>query len=386
MHKGDTTKMARSVVPLTNTQVKQVKSAEKLVKLSDGGGLQLWVKPNGSKLWMLDYTHPITKKRSSVAFGAYPAVSIADARKKRAESKELIANGIDPKEYKDDKQRESQLAAQHTLFSVATDWFIIKKTTIAETTSRSLWRNFENHVFPKLGHRPIDKLLAPEVISVLKPLAAKGSLETTSKIIGNINEVMRFAVNTGLLHHNSLAGIRSAFEAPRVTHQPTLKPDELPELMKAINYSSIKIVTRCLIEWQLHTMVRPNGAAGAKWSEIDFDNSVWIIPAERMKMKIEHIIPLSPQVLDILEIIKPVSRHRDFVFPCHRNPNKPSGPEVVNNALKRLGFKGRLVSHGMRALASTTLNEKGFDADIIEAALAHQERMKSEGRITERNI
>jgi integrase len=366
--------MARKTTPLTNTQVKQAKPSDKLCKLSDGDGLQLWVKPNGSKLWMLDYTHPITKKRSSMAFGPYPALSLADARKRRAEARELIVNGVDPKEHKDDKHRELQLTESYTLKSVTTDWFAIKKTQIAETTARSVWRNFKNHVFPKLGHRPIDKLLAPEVIGVLKPLAAKGTLETTSKIIGNINEVMRFAVNTGLLHHNSLAGIRIAFETPKVTHMPTLKPEELPELMKTINYASIKLTTRCLIEWQLHTMVRPREAAETKWEEIDFENSLWVIPAERMKMKVEHIVPLSPQALSILEIIKPISAHREYVFPSDRHPLKPSNPETANKALQRMGFKGRLVAHGMRAIASTTLNEQGFDGNIIESALAHQEQ------------
>jgi integrase len=323
---------------------------------------------------MLDYTHPITGKRSSISFGPYPALSLADARKKRAEARELIVSGLDPKEHKEDLLREKQLAASHTLQSVTTDWFKVKKPKVAETTARSLWRNFENHVFPKLGHRPIDKLLAPEVINVLKPLAAKGSLETTSKIIGNLNEVMRFAVNTGLLHHNSLAGIRSAFDTPKVTHMPTLRPEELPELMKAINYASIKLITRCLIEWQLHTMVRPREAAEAKWSEIDFENELWVIPAERMKMKIEHIVPLTRQTLSILEIIKPVSAHREYLFPSDRHPTKPSNPETANKALQRMGFKGRLVAHGMRSIASTTLNEQGFDGDIIESALSHQEQ------------
>jgi len=166
--------MSRKTTPLTNTQVKQIKPTDKLRKLSDGDGLQLWVKPNGSKLWMLDYIHLVSRKRSSISFGAYPSLSIADARKKRSEAKELIVNGFDPKEHREDKKREQQLTASHTLKSVATDWFTIRKTKIAKTTSISLWRNFENHVFPKIGHRPIDKLLAPEVISVLKPLAAKG--------------------------------------------------------------------------------------------------------------------------------------------------------------------------------------------------------------------
>jgi len=365
--------MATRTKPLTNTEVKQAKGKDKIFKLSDGNGLQLRVMPNGSKQWLLDYRKPYNKKRTSLSFGNYPEVSLAQARKKRDDARELLAQDIDPKEHKDDKFRDKQLAATHTFESVASDWFAIKKTKIAETTSISLWRNFENHIFPKIGHRPIDKLLAPEVIDVLKPLAAKGSLETVSKVIGHINEVMRYAVNTGRLHHNSLDGIRSAFETPKVTHMATLKPEELPELMKAINYASIKITTRCLIEWQLHTMVRPREAAEAKWVEIDFENNLWVIPAERMKMKVEHTVPLTPQTLAILKIIESLSSHREYIFPADRHPTKPSNAQTANKALQRMGFKGRLVAHGMRSIASTTLNEQGFEGDLIESALAHQE-------------
>ena len=366
--------MARIVTPLTNTQVKQAKAKDKLYKLADGGGLQLRVKTTGTKSWLFDYFKPITKKRSSMGFGTYPEVSLAQARKKRDDAKVLLAQDIDPKEQKDDHLREKQLAASNTFESVATEWFVIKKTKIAETTARSLWRNFENHVFPKLAHRPIDKILAPEAISVLKPLAARGSLETTSKLIGYLNEVMRHAVNTGLLHHNSLAGIRSAFETPKVTNMPTLKPEELPELMQTLGYASIKLTTRCLIEWQLHTMVRPREAAEAAWSEIDFENSLWLIPAERMKMKVPHAVPLTPQALVILERMQQISNGKTYIFPSASKPNSPCNPETANKAIQRMGFKGRLVAHGMRSLASTTLNEQGFDGDIIESALAHQEQ------------
>ncbi|MEW6992456.1 integrase domain-containing protein [Colwelliaceae bacterium 6441] len=366
--------MAIRTKPLTNTEVKQAKPKDKLYKLSDGGGLQLRVMPNGSKQWLLDYIRPITKKRTSMSFGNFPEISLAEARKKRVQAKEQLAEGIDPKEYRDDQLREKELAAGNTFEKVATEWFSIKKTKIAETTAKSLWRNFENHVFPKLAHRPIDKILAPEAISVLKPLAARGSLETTSKLIGYLNEVMRHAVNTGVLHHNSLAGIRSAFESPKVTNMPTLKPEELPELMQTLGYASIKLTTRCLIEWQLHTMVRPREAAEAQWSEIDLENNLWTIPAERMKMKVPHTVPLTDQVFELLNRVKPLSGERKYIFPADRHPNQPSGSERANKALQRIGFKGRLVAHGMRSLASTTLNEQGFDGDVIESALAHQEK------------
>jgi integrase len=366
--------MAKKVNPLTNTQVKQAKPKDNIYKLSDGDGLQLRIMPNGSKQWLLDYFKPFTKKRTSLSLGAYPEVSILEARKKRVASRELLAKDIDPKEYKDDQHREQLLLASHTLKSVATDWFAIKKTTIADVTAKSLWRKFENHVFPKLGHRPIDKILAPEAIEALKPLAAKGNLETTGKIIGYLNNIMTHALNTGILQHNPMSGIRSAFSAPKVTNMPTIKPNELGKLMKDISFASIKLVTRCLIEWQLHTMTRPSESAKAEWSEIDLENKLWVIPAERMKMRLEHKVPLTEQAIEILERLKPITGHRKHLFPSHIDHKRHCNVETANKALIRMGYKNRLVAHGLRALASTTLNEEGLNPDVIEAALSHVDK------------
>jgi integrase len=317
---------------------------------------------------------PYTKKRTSISFGTYPEISLAQARKKRTEAKELLAQDIDPKEHRDDKHREQILAASHTLKSVAIDWFEIKKTTIAENTATSLWRKFENHVFPKLGHRPIDKILAPEAIEALKPLAAKGNLETTGKIIGHLNNIMTHAVNTGILHHNPLSGIRSAFQTPKATNMATIKPCELGKLMSDLSYASIKLVTRCLLEWQLHTMTRPSESAKAQWSEIDFENQLWTIPAERMKMRLEHKVPLTPQTIEILTRLQPLSGDRKYLFPSYIDHNKHCNVESANKALGRMGYKNKLVAHGLRALASTTLNEQGHDPDVIEAALSHVDK------------
>ncbi|MGJ8693751.1 MAG: tyrosine-type recombinase/integrase [Thalassotalea sp.] len=367
--------MAKKTTPLTNTQVKQAKSTDSIYKLSDGEGLQLRIMPSGSKQWLLDYLKPISRKRTSLSLGNFPAVSLADARTKRTQAKELLAKGVDPKEYRDDIARENKIAAGNTLINVAKVWFEVKKTKIAETTSKSLWRNFQNHVFPQLGHRPIDKISAPETIQTLKVLAARGSLETVDKIIGHLNELMNFAVNTGVVHANPLSGIKAAFQSPKSKNMATLKPQELPELMKELSFANIKITTRCLIEFQLHTMVRPVEAAEARWAEIDFENKLWSIPGTRMKKNRDHIVPLSKQVLEILERMKMISFHLEFIFPADRSKTKPSNSETANNALKkRMPFKNRLVAHGMRSLASTTLNEEQWDAQLIEVALAHVDK------------
>ena len=360
--------------PLTNTEVKQAKPKDKIYKLGDGSGLQLRVKPTGGKSWLLDYLKPYTKKRTTIGLGSYPAVSLADARKLRDQARELLAKDIDPKEHKDEFTRQQQEQLSNTLKQVAANWFEIKKANISDSHALDLWRSLELHIFPSLGKYPITKITAPLTIDVMKPIVAKGSLETVKRLSQRLNEVMNYAVNTGLIQANPLTGIKAAFNKPVKQHMPTLKPEELPELMKAIGYASIKLVTRCLIEWQLHTMSRPSEAALAQWKEIDLENMLWVIPAERMKMKRDHIVPITIQAAELLERLKPISGHREFVFPADRDPKKHTNVQTANAALKRMGFRNRLVAHGMRALASTTLNEQGFDGDVVEAALAHVDK------------
>lgn len=360
--------------PLTNTEVKQAKPKEKVYKLADGNGLQLRIRPTGGKSWLLDYVKPFTNKRTSIGLGAYPAISLAEARKLREKSKELLAKDIDPKEHKDALTKQQQEKLSNNFEQVASNWFEVKKTEITQDYANDLWRSLELHIFPSLGKYPISHITAPIVIDVLKPIAAKGSLETIKRLTQRLNEVMNYSVNTGLIHSNPLTGIKAAFKKPEKQNMPTLAPDQLPELMNAISYASIKIITRCLIEWQLHTMVRPSEAAGAKWSEIDLENKQWVIPPERMKKKKEHTIPLTKQTVELLERLQPISGHREYLFPADRDPKKHTNEQTANAALKRMGFHKKLVAHGMRALASTTLNEQGFDGDVIEAALAHVDK------------
>lgn len=366
--------MARTTKQLTNTEVKQAKSQAKEYNLADGDGLMLRVKPSGSKLWIFNYSRPYTKKRANISFGSYPALSLADARTKRIGAKKLLAKDIDPKTHKEDVNQHKKIELNSTLQKVAIDWFEIKKTTIAASTAKDTWNALNNHIFPKLGKHPIKSLTPVIVIDVIKPLAAKGSLSAVKRLCQRLNDLMDYAANVGLIDMNSLTGIQKAFEAPKVSHYPTLTPDELPELMKTISYASIKIVTRLLIEWQLHTMVRSSEAATAKWVDIDFDNSLWRIPANVMKMKRDHIVPLTQQTLAILERIKPISGEREYIFPADRNPRHHANTETANMALKRMGFQNRLVAHGLRSLASTTLNEQGFDGEIVEVALAHSDK------------
>ncbi len=363
--------MARTTKPLTNTEVKQAKPKGKEFNLSDGDGLALKVKPSGSKLWFFNYYRPHSKKRANMSFGSFPEVSLAQARAKRLDARELLANEIDPQEHRDEQKRINGIAHANTLEHITSKWLDVKKGSISTGHAEDTWRSLELHIFPTLGNVPIHKINALKTIDTIQPIAAKGSLETVKRLCQRLNEIMVFAVNSGIIESNPLAGINKAFQNPIIKHLPTLKPDDLPLFMTTLSKASIKLTTRCLIEWQLHTMVRPSEAAGSRWEEIDLTNQIWSIPAERMKSKKAHTVPLTHQAISLLELIKPISRNSEFIFPSDRDPRKHTNSQTANTAIKRMGFDKQLVAHGLRSIASTTLNEEGFDPDIIEAALAH---------------
>ncbi|ANU35684.1 integrase domain-containing protein [Vibrio scophthalmi] len=363
--------MALKTARLNNKQIDNAKARDKDYVLSDGEGLQLRIRTNGSRLWNFNYIHPQTKKRLNMGLGSYPSLSLANARKLAVSARELVAQEIDPKEYRNEQKHQIQVIHEHTLFNVASEWIERKKDEITVDYAQDVWRSLELHVFPIIKTIPVSQITAPMIIELLRPIEAKGSLETVKRLTQRLNEIMTYSVNCGLIHANPLAGIKAAFKKPKKENMASLKPCELPELMMAIANASIKRTTRCLIEWQLHTMTRPSEASGTRWEEIDLEKKVWTIPPERMKKRKEHRIPLTEQALSLLAVMKPISEHREFVFPSDRDPKKPCNSQTANMALKRMGFKDRLVSHGLRSLASTTLNEQGFESDLIEAALAH---------------
>lgn len=366
--------MCAQTTRLSELKIKAAKPKDKDYVLSDGDGLQLRVRINGSRLWNFNYHHPATKKRINMGLGTYPELSLAQARKKTVEARELLALGTDPKEQRDTLAQMRRAITEHTFENVATTWFELKKDSVTTAYAEDIWRSLTLHVFPKLGTTPISQIGAPTVIELLRPLEAKGSLETVKRLTQRLNEIMTYGVNSGLIFANPLSGIRAVFKKPKKQNMAALRPEELTELMVAVANASIKRTTRCLIEWQLHTMTRPAEAATTRWSDIDFDKKAWTIPAERMKKRRAHIIPLTEQALALLETIKPYSGHREYVFPADRDPRTHCNSQTANMALKRMGFEGRLVSHGMRSMASTILNEEGWEPELIEVALAHVDK------------
>ena len=366
--------MGAQAMRLSDVKVKAAKPREKDYILTDGGGLQMRVRANGSKLWNFNYIQPVTKKRLNMSLGTFPDVSLAQARKRTIDARALVAEGIDPKEKRDADRQTVKATTEHTFKNVATAWFDLKKDSVTTAYAEDIWRSLALHILPDLASTPISAITAPMVIGLLRPLETKGSLETVKRLSQRLNEIMTYGVNAGLIFSNPLSGIRSVFKKPKKQNMAALAPDELKELMLTIANASIKKTTRCLIEWQLHTMTRPAEAATARWAYIDLEKKIWTIPPERMKKRRTHIIPLTQQALELLEAIKPFSGHHEFVFPADRNPRTHCNSQTANMALKRMGFEGRLVSHGMRSMSSIILNEHGWDPELIEVALAHVDK------------
>ncbi|HHG9774758.1 TPA: integrase domain-containing protein, partial [Klebsiella oxytoca] len=286
----------------------------------------------------------------------------------------LLANGIDPQIQAEVAEEQQQIALDSIFSTVAANWFQLKSKSVTPDYAKDIWRSLEKDVFPTIGELPVQQIKARTLVEALEPIKARGALETVRRLVQRINEIMIYAVNTGLINANPASGIGMAFEKPKKQNMPTLRPEELPKLMRSLVMSNLSVPTRCLIEWQLLTLVRPSEASGARWAEIDLNAKLWTIPAERMKAKREHIVPLSPQAIEILEIMKPISAHRKFIFPSRNDHNKPMNSQTANAALKRIGYAGKLVAHGLRSIASTAMNEEGFNPDVIEAALSHNDK------------
>ncbi|MBG2873559.1 integrase [Proteus mirabilis] len=366
--------MARQTNPLSAKEIDAAKPKQSDYVLYDGDGLELLVKSNGSKLWSFRYIRPLTKKRAKKSLGSYPAVSLADARSYRLEARTLLAKQIDPQDHHKEQVRNSLEAKTNTFQLVAERWWEVKKSTVTEDYGNDIWRSLERDVFPTIGDISVTDIKAHILVQAIQPVQARGALETVRRLCQRINEVMIYAQNTGLIDAVPSINIGKAFEKPKKKNMPSIPPDQLPKLMQTMRTANIILPTRCLFMWQLLTISRPAEAAEARWDEINFETKEWKIPAARMKINREHTVPLSDAALAILELMKPLSGNREFIFPSRIKPTQPMNSQTVNAALKRAGFGGILVSHGLRSIASTALNEQGFPPDVIEAALAHVDK------------
>ncbi|HGP4139905.1 TPA: integrase domain-containing protein [Enterobacter roggenkampii] len=369
--------MPKVATKLTDTEIKKAKPTEKEFTLWDGDGLFLRIKPSGKKIWHLGYTVPLTKKRAKMSLGFYPYLTLAQARALRDEYLTLLAQGIDPQSHNEQKAQALKDATEHTFQTVAKKWLDekIKTSGISQDHAKDIWRSLERNIFPTLGDIPIKEIRPKMLKQHLDPIEQRGVLETLRRIISRLNEIFRYAATEELIEFNPADNLTQRFSKPKKQNMPALPPSELPRFIVALANASIRLETRLLIEWQLLTWVRPGEAVRARWTDIDEENRFWNIPAEFMKMKRPHKVPLSKEAMRILESMKLISGHREWVFPSIKAPLSHMHEQTANAAIIRMGFGGELVAHGMRSIARTAAEETGkFRTEVLEAALAHSKK------------
>ncbi|VTM21923.1 Prophage CP4-57 integrase [Raoultella terrigena] len=248
--------MARITRPLTNNEILKAKSREKDFTLHDGDGLFLLVKTSGKKLWRFRYQRPVSGSRTNLSLGSYPALTLAAARQIRDQHLTLLAQGIDPQQLQEQASEQRQIELDSIFSIVAANWFQIKSRSVTEDYAKDIWRSLDKDVFPAIGNMPVQEIKARTIVEALEPIKARGALETVRRLVQRVNEIMIYAVNTGLIDANPVSGVGMAFEKPKKQNMPTLRPEELPKLMRSLVMSNLSVPTRCLIEWQLLTLVR----------------------------------------------------------------------------------------------------------------------------------
>ena len=372
--------MAKIAKKLTDTEIKSTKPTDKEINLFDGDGLILRIAPlskGGKKNWYFRYAVPVSKKRTKMSLGTYPHLTLARARALRDEYLSLLANGIDPQVHNNDKANALKNATEHTLQAVARKWLDekVKTSGISQDHAEDIWRSLERNIFPGLGKVPVNEIRPKLLKQHLDPIEQRGVLETLRRIISRLNEIFRWAATEELIEFNPADNLGQRFSKPKKQNMPALPPSELPRFLVALNNASIRLETRLLIEWQLLTWVRPGEAVRARWADIDIETSMWNIPSDFMKMKKPHKVPLSKEALRVLDSLKAISGHREWVFPSIKAPLNHMHEQTANAAIIRMGFGGELVAHGMRSIARTAAEESGkFRTDVLEAALAHSKK------------
>lgn len=361
-------------MPLTDTAIKKAKPGAKPSKLSDGKGLYLLVSPAGSKLWRWKYR--VLGKEKVLALGAYPAVSLAQAREGQDTARKMLASGNDPMVVRKADKLASQAAAENSFESVARKWWSHWKPARSEQHASQVMRRFEADVFPHIGARPVTEIQASELVAMLKAISGRGANDLAQRALQTSGQVFRYAIAHGLAKRNPAADIKPSDVLPSRQKQNMARIDgkELPELMRRIDAYQGTPITRMAMKLMAMTFVRTTELIGARWDEFDLGDMRWDIPASRMKMKTPHIVPMSTQAVSVLKTLHLVTGHSPLLFPGERDHEKSMSNNTILKALQRMGYKGRMTGHGFRGVASTLLHEMGFDHAHIELQLAHQER------------
>jgi integrase len=358
---------------LKDLEIKHLKAPLKPKKLYDGGGLFLYLAPNGLKSWRYEYA--FQGRRSTLTFGLYPEVSLKEAREKLVEAKKLLREGNDPGLQKKAVQEYAVTEKQGTFESVAREWFTNKKSSLKESYTSRIMGRVENELLPFLADRPIAEISAPELLEVLRKVESRGAVETAHRCLQYASQIFRYAIATGQASHDIAADLQGALQIATHSHFSSLTdPKKIGELLRAIDSYTGNPVVRLALKMAPYVFVRPGELRHAEWAEIDFETATWKIPAEKMKMKQVHIVPLAIQVATILEELKHYTGKGKYLFSSMRTNSRPISDMTLLAGLRRLGFsKEEMTVHGFRSIASTLLNEKGYNRDWIERQLAHSE-------------
>jgi len=358
---------------LSATQVKNATSnAATIRKLPDGDGLYLWVYADGRKYWRMRYWQ--VGKEKSLSIGVYPRVSLSDARKKCEVLLKQLDAGLDPSAERKAKKQADKLAAENSFEAVAREWFGKQEVTWVASHTTDVRRRLEADLFPALGARPISEIDAQELLTAIRKIEARGAHDLAHRVLQVAGQVFRYGIATGRCLRDWSADLRGALTPAVKKNQAAVNPKELPDLLRAVaayEKAGGDKQTRLGLQLLAHTFTRTGELINATWTEFDRDNGLWAIPAERMKMKREHLVPLSAQALAILAELKVLAGDSDYVLPGRSN-SKPISNNTLLHALYRLGYRGKMTGHGFRSVASTILNESNvFNPDWIERQLAH---------------
>lgn len=366
--------------PLTAKEIKAAKPENKPYKLSDGGGLYLLVQPDGAKYWRLKYY--FLGKEKLLALGVYPTVTLADARERRDNAKRLISNGQDPASAKKEEKRNAIRKSNNTFESVAREWHEKQIDKWSEHHSLNVMRRLEIDILPYIGLRPISEIDPPELLDdVLRRIEKRNSLDIAARAKQICGQVFRYGIATGKCTRDPSADLKGALKVGKTKHFPAIDIKELPEFLNILEINEARLFarTRRAIRMLMLCFTRTTELIHATWDEFDFENNVWEIPAERMKMAKPHIVPLSNQVVEILREQQEETGHlkTNWVFPSQIRPQSPMSNNTILFAIGRIGYKGRMTGHGFRALAMSTIKERlGYRHEVVDRQLAHAQKNK----------
>jgi integrase len=359
-------------VALTNREVQAAKPREKAYKLADGGGLYVLVTPTSRKYWRWKYR--FAGKEKLAALGVYPEVSLAGAREARDEHRAVLKSGRDPGTAKKQERLAAQISAANTFEAVALEWIEQQRHGWTADHVQRVIDSLQANAFPDLGARPVSEITPPELLAVLRKVEGRGALETAQRVLQRCNAVFRYAILTHRAERNPATDLRGAIKQPKTKNYAALAASDLPEFLRKLDAYQGRPETRLALKLLALTFVRTGELRHAEWAEFDQDTAEWRIPAERMKTRRPHIVPLSSQALAVLAQLRPLTGKSKYLFPNQSKLTEPMSENTILYALYRMGYHSRATGHGFRATASTILNEHGWKADAIERQLAHVER------------